>query len=278
MAEAASAPNSSSDSLAHKSGFFRVPGLFVRLSTKGLLDSESIWSPTSPLDSKVFSVLGSTIVSSPRSPGPYWPQPKRLDLDCNRVGLRLVGSLNDESITASGSSRKLLLGPEMRVNVPSSKTHLHVEENSLQAPVNPCYELNQQESVLELTLSEPIDQYMPNSPHFPSSNSQPMLDDASDGFICNQSMNEITQSEEYTCVISRGPDPKTTHIFAIVVCCSCNEKLSEGKDIYIYLGEKAFCSPECREIFIMEEEPMRDTLSSSKPNYRGDCVFEPINN
>lgn len=273
MAEAASAPNSSSDSLAHKSGFFRVPGLFVRLSTKGLLDSESIWSPTSPLDSKVFSVLGSTIVSSPRSPGPYWPQPKRLDLDCNRVGLRLVGSLNDESITASGSSRKLLLGPEMRVNVPSSKTHLHVEENSLQAPVNPCYELNQQESVLELTLSEPIDQYMPNSPHFPSSNSQPMLDDASDGFICNQSMNEITQSEEYTCVISRGPDPKTTHIFRdrvletrtncspvedvegspfvaepsqdlpiykfcddiFSVCCSCNEKLSEGKDIYIYL-------------------------------------------
>jgi len=37
-------------------GFFRVPGLFVRLSSKGgvsnAVDADSVWSPTSPLDFK----------------------------------------------------------------------------------------------------------------------------------------------------------------------------------------------------------------------------------
>jgi hypothetical protein len=85
-------------------------------------------------------------------------------------------------------------------------------------------------------------------------------------------------SEDYTCIISHGPDPKTTHIFdncivetylclsdnhyhhstkdninqvkkkkIFLSCChTCNKNLEQSNDIYIYRGEKAFCSQECR--------------------------------
>ncbi|TYH93895.1 hypothetical protein ES332_A12G004500v1 [Gossypium tomentosum] len=78
-------------------------------------------------------------------------------------------------------------------------------------------------------------------------------------------------SEDYTCVISHGPNPKTTHIFhdCVVECCcsisntqpksapsesnnflsfchTCKKNLRQKIDIYIYRGDKAFCSQECR--------------------------------
>lgn len=98
-------------------------------------------------------------------------------------------------------------------------------------------------------------------------------------------------SEDYTRVISYGPNPKTTHIFDDCVvesccgvvrfsesrkddnfvnqsmgnydpcdgflscCCGCRKNLEQGCDIYMYRGEMAFCSDECRcKEMIMEEE------------------------
>nr|XP_043610984.1 FCS-Like Zinc finger 8-like [Erigeron canadensis] len=98
------------------------------------------------------------------------------------------------------------------------------------------------------------------------------------------SLKEMELSEEYTRVISHGPNPKTTHIYDNCVvdcgcgvvgspeskkpgpklssnpnlkpkplcddflsfCHTCNKNLEEGNDIFIYRGEKAFCSEECR--------------------------------
>ncbi|OIW05007.1 hypothetical protein TanjilG_06419 [Lupinus angustifolius] len=87
------------------------------------------------------------------------------------------------------------------------------------------------------------------------------------------SMSEMELSEEYTCVISHhGPNKKTTHIFNNCIveenyshfsvpknshlyaisesflsfCYTCKKHLDQTKDIFIYRGEKAFCSPECR--------------------------------
>lgn len=67
---------------------------------------------------------------------------------------------------------------------------------------------------------------------------------------------EIELSEEYTCVISHGPYPKTTRIFYDCVvenrsdgflsfCYGCKKKLGPGVDVYIY-RDKSFCSNECR--------------------------------
>lgn len=104
------------------------------------------------------------------------------------------------------------------------------------------------------------------------------------------SAGEMELSENYTCVITHGPNPKTTHIFddcIIESCCgvvgfsasskkengfaidqslsypsesflsfcyNCKKNLGQGKDIYMYRGDKAFCSSECRFKEIMSEE------------------------
>ncbi|XP_023773017.1 FCS-Like Zinc finger 8 [Lactuca sativa] len=81
------------------------------------------------------------------------------------------------------------------------------------------------------------------------------------------SLSEMELSEEYTRVISHGPNPKTTHIYDNCVvesrcgirvgsevplesfvsfCNTCKKNLEEGSDIFMYRGEKAFCSEECR--------------------------------
>ncbi|KAK3157600.1 hypothetical protein QOZ80_2AG0124890 [Eleusine coracana subsp. coracana] len=72
------------------------------------------------------------------------------------------------------------------------------------------------------------------------------------------SPDEIEESEDYTCVIARGPNPGTVHIFDHHVgvdsggeeflrwCHGCSKDLGQGKDIFMYRGEMAFCSHECR--------------------------------
>ncbi|KAG6472238.1 FCS-Like Zinc finger 15-like [Zingiber officinale] len=48
-------------------------------------------------------------------------------------------------------------------------------------------------------------------------------------------------------------------------CYMCQEKLQQGKDIYMYKGDRAFCSEECRrrQIFMDEESVRRDQCSIS---------------
>uniref|UniRef100_J3KX03 FLZ-type domain-containing protein n=2 Tax=Oryza brachyantha TaxID=4533 RepID=J3KX03_ORYBR len=123
-------------------------------------------------------------------------------------------------------------------------------------------------------------------------------------FIGSVSASEIEQSEDYTCIIARGPNPKTTHIFGGCIlepqtvdagaatamevteaaaesywvvkcatgagagddflssCFTCKKKL-EGNDIYIYRGEKAFCSATCRDQEILIEEEAENTTTTT---------------
>lgn len=95
------------------------------------------------------------------------------------------------------------------------------------------------------------------------------------------STTEIELSEEYTRIIAHGASPRTIHIYDDCVlescngvlglselqkqlslptkvrsisglenflsfCSTCKKRLDHGKDIYIYRGEKGFCSHECR--------------------------------
>ncbi|KAL4642996.1 hypothetical protein ACB092_02G060400 [Castanea dentata] len=53
-------------------------------------------------------------------------------------------------------------------------------------------------------------------------------------------------------------------------CFLCNQKLLPGKDIYMYKGDRAFCSVECRcrQIFMDEEESLHKdhcSLAAMKP-------------
>ncbi|KAF3456248.1 hypothetical protein FNV43_RR00898 [Rhamnella rubrinervis] len=54
-------------------------------------------------------------------------------------------------------------------------------------------------------------------------------------------------------------------------CFLCNQKLLPGNDIYMYKGDRAFCSVECRyrQIFMDEEETIRKencSLAAIKPS------------
>ncbi|XP_057957702.1 FCS-Like Zinc finger 6 [Malania oleifera] len=56
-------------------------------------------------------------------------------------------------------------------------------------------------------------------------------------------------------------------------CFLCKQKLLPGKDIYMYKGDRAFCSVECRyrQIFMDEEESARISdncgLAAMKPSF-----------
>ncbi|XP_031473281.1 FCS-Like Zinc finger 8-like isoform X2 [Nymphaea colorata] len=118
---------------------------------------------------------------------------------------------------------------------------------------------------------------------------------------CALSASEIELSEDYTCVITHGPNPKTKHIYGdyileencmfeipagskpdkmnsdvtspdcqsfllddfLSICFACKKNLVQGEDIYI--GDKAFCSSECRAREMIMDEGMEDTLETSPP-------------
>ncbi|XP_043726294.1 FCS-Like Zinc finger 10-like [Telopea speciosissima] len=126
-------------------------------------------------------------------------------------------------------------------------------------------------------------------------------------FMGSLSAREIEESEDYTCVISHGANPRKTHIFGDCIlechgndlgickkeekeielslevkcsdgsvsypsdgflsyCYTCKKKLEQGKDIYMYRGEKAFCSSTCRLQEIFVEEEMEKTVDNSSEN------------
>ncbi|CAL4947747.1 unnamed protein product [Urochloa decumbens] len=213
-------------------GLFRVPGLFVRLSTttKGAaaasnaVDRDSVWSPTSPLDLK-------SLRSSPP-----------------RVGLGLV-----DALTAADDGG-------------CSVHHLGCRSSFLDS-IRPFLELALPKAACRKAAS------------FAAA--------AAAGEV-----GEYADCEEYTCVISRGANPRTTHILAGETlevrgegevgsgggcrkaifsiepfseqqpptsslatsgrCRCCMKRLPEKMDIFMYLG-KAFCSNECRKGYIEEE-------------------------
>ncbi|CAH8281806.1 unnamed protein product [Eruca vesicaria subsp. sativa] len=240
-------------------------------NSKSLSDYETAWSPTSPLEFRLF--LGnpfggsSSLRSISRMQQRSW--------DSGKVGLSIVDSLDDHH---TDSSRILLPSPDsknlifgslmMRTgnNNPFAKSPMVKDAGDISVNNNDtCQVINQTQGS---SLNEDIE-------------------------------SNIENSEDYTCVISHGPNPKTTHIYGSQVlelrehneiekgicedkkesifviapldltsiadelppndylsfCSFCSKKLGMGKDIYMYRGYKAFCSSECRaEVILLDEE------------------------
>ncbi|KAL2346820.1 hypothetical protein Fmac_000820 [Flemingia macrophylla] len=363
---------------------FNVPCLFVGLGPKGVLDSDSVRSPTSPLDARVLSNLGNP-VRKPRS-SPH--EGHQRSWDCCKVGLGIVGSLEDCSrfsgkILQSPESKRISLSPQMMIKPPNCHIHVDSLEASKFLPKDFCktlypqngsvihkgesnsivlFEIGESGSEHELfgrTRSCSLDSCSPlkalsglatsfsdsdtdnpamkgvniqlsSPPHFigGSHTVSPAKLNSTTGSLCSSnefikslSASDIELSEDYTCVISHGPNPKTTHIFGdrifethsnafkdhfkkeekekganslgtglgcsnpypssdfLSFCYHCNKKLEEGKDIYIYGGEKAFCSLTCRAMEIMVDEELEKSNTtppcenSPKPKL-GEQLFE----
>jgi hypothetical protein len=281
------------------SSLFSIPGFIVGLGTKCLSDSDSVRSPTSPLDLKVLSNLSNPFgLRSPRTKSQSGHQKK---WDCNKVGFGIVDSLVNEgkpSVGVLDSPRRsnVIFGAHVKTSIHNTSKHYlephnsSVKSNSL--PKNYIFSSLPKTRTLYPQLggtnvdfgneggpleSEPTisitsclaDSTMPSSLHvcltqtlslsstnFCSENktttmsSGPVISHGSEvgNSLGNKpsslpisigsnhelpgslSARDIELSEDYTCIISHGPNPKTTHIFGdCVLDCHTNELANFGK-------------------------------------------------
>ncbi|KAK4407154.1 FCS-Like Zinc finger 8 [Sesamum angolense] len=256
------------------SSFLGSPRFFNGFLAKSLSDAEtSVMSPTSILDTKNSSSFVNpfayeTLLSKPPTPSPETnnstnkPEPQAM-------GLALIDSIiqeNDDDGNCRNLSkpvnRMVLFGSKLKVQIPAINPQSSL--SPAESPKSPA------DFGIKTRNSQVLSPLTGNSP-------------AKD-FSRQLSLKEMELSEEYTCVISHGPNPRTTHIFdgcIVESCCgddakesdhnknrgltsfetdvstspsanflsfchNCKDILGQGKDIYMYRGEKAFCSHECR--------------------------------
>ncbi|KAK8581233.1 hypothetical protein V6N13_144272 [Hibiscus sabdariffa] len=321
------------------SSLFNIPGFLVGFSTKGPSDYDSVRSPTSPLDLRVFANFSNPFgVRSPRSPSQSGCQKK---WDCSKIGLGIVNLLADD-IKSDGEDldspkrKNIIFGPQVKTKFPCSSRYSHeflgnsMKSNSLPRNYIISQLFQSGKSNTKPTVSslgfgnEEVQAEHKPDPGFPpsfisstenlnlssrsfysengtvSTNSSPLPIvrplQVDNSLVCKPSSlpilfshsmvslsaHEIELSEDYTCIISHGPNPKTTHVFGdCILECHNNELTifdkkaepgtkvpSPGKDedIYIYRGEKAFCSLDCRSKEIFAEEEMEKTCNNSSNN------------
>nr|KYP46916.1 hypothetical protein KK1_031487 [Cajanus cajan] len=273
---------------------FHTSGSRLGIGAKGLPDSESVWSPTSPLDCRLFSNLSNPF--SVKSPRPLFQTGHKKQFDGSKVGLGIISSLvneielNKEIIIGKFQRKSIIFGPQVKTAILkfSNNNHeslaLYLKSNSL--PKNyvislPSETKKNTSTLMSLPPATSRGSQVDNSLKI-KSNSLPISIDFSKGCIGSLSAREIELSEDYTCIISHGPNPKRTHIFGDCIlechnndftefskkeepevpafsevsspypsdnvlsfCYSCNKKLVKEEDIYRYRGGKAFCSFDC---------------------------------
>lgn len=241
--------------------FFDSPR-FKAFTSKAFPDTESLKSPTSILDNKPFFPFGNPFAldrNHPKSSKPFSPnnthtspansEPKGIALAIVDTFLNKNQTENKSCCEAS-NKKKVLFGTELRVQIPP------ILPPSLVSPTTSPTDFGIKTRNSHLT------------PAFASPNYGIHMKDSPRVFNGCLPVREMELSEDYTCVISHGPNPRTTHIFDNCVvenycsvldnkpkpapesflsfCHTCKKNLQQKIDIYIYRGEKAFCSQECR--------------------------------
>ena len=250
------------------SSFFSSPRLFTNFTSKGgFHETETMMSPTSILDSKPFSGFKNPFWSetnSPSTPGGgehkrYWDK-----LDSKGVGLGLVDALVDEEkhgeITSKPETRMVVFGSQLKVQIP---------------PLPPATTLFPSESPKSRAdfCIKAMDSQLGSSSgslsHSPVGKSTSNSHRVFNGCLSASELELMELSEDYTRVISHGPNPRTTHIFGNYIiesscfgagcsassakengsladhtrypsesflsfCFHCKKNLGQGKDIYMY--------------------------------------------
>ncbi|KAK4750119.1 hypothetical protein SAY87_027568 [Trapa incisa] len=243
---------------------FSLPRLFTAFNPSS--DNEPVISPTSILESKPFSRLKASFWSETSTPRTA-PEPDNKMLVVGSLGLVEVLEDDEPPLDGSNPSKMVLFGSQLRIQVPSLPAS-HALPSSLDSPRSPT------DFGIKTRNSQPLS---------PSPLKQPTFilpTNTAVSYPGPMSVSEIAEmelSEDYTCVTLYGPNPKTVHIFGdcIVKSCSgddqfssppkpptsflsscqlCKKSLGPGNDIYMYRGEMAFCSSECRYEEMLKEE------------------------
>ncbi|CAJ1955194.1 unnamed protein product [Sphenostylis stenocarpa] len=273
---------------------FYNSGSRLGIGAKGLPDSESVWSPTSPLDCRLFSNLRNPL--SVKSCRPSVQTGHKKQFDDSKVGLGIISSLVDETklnndIFGKFKRKSIIFGPQVKTSILKfSNNHEflspYLKSNSL--PKNYVISLpsetktpksevenvdnvsgknddNWESEAFERTMTSLSCSFKPSSlidsnqnsnlgmnelclgntstlrslpsvtsrdSHVDSclnikSNSLPISIDFSKGCLGSLSAREIELSEDYTCIISHGPNPKRTHIFGDCILECHNNDFTE---------------------------------------------------
>lgn len=243
----------------------------------------SVTSPTSILENKPFCAAVRNFISDGKSRArSNTSSVTKLHpwdgVDSKIVGLGIVESLSNgktDTQSSNPESRMVLFGSRLKVQIPS--TSRNCDSHSLVE-----YGVKNKSSQLAMALLSPARSCF--SAASPTAKSSPPV-------LC-LSPSEMKLSEDYTRVTSHGPNPKTIHIFDtcngfdtltteisfsvhgqsgypsddfLTFCQSCRKKLGQGKDIFMYRGEKAFCSHECRNREMLADDEMEDVTNCGPP-------------
>lgn len=224
MAEADPDSSDTSDlkPISSSAPLFSIPRFFVAK------DSDAAGrSPTSPLD---FSLFGGLF--SPRSPpaaaaaAPLSSPRFRNRWAFDKVGLSLLSSSvgeEEERGHEEGLFNNIVLAPQIKPRLFGSC----VKSNSL--PKNyaaPSMSSDAAEDPLPCdSITGVVEEH--DSPR--RSSSSPVDIISSQAYSRSLSAREMALSEDYTCIISHGPNPKTTHIFGDCIL-DCDPKELGSKD------------------------------------------------
>ncbi|TVU17179.1 hypothetical protein EJB05_33196 [Eragrostis curvula] len=231
---------------------FAVPRLLVGLKcAPSDCDSPAARSPTSPLDLRPFAALGGSLLRSPRSPRSW---------DSHRVGLGGIVDTLAEPAAADATKNRRLLGPQMR---PSSfKLPQRLAKPATSQPrdcAHPSPELGKGETTttdagaggMPVPCSRSYEElksgpeaaapggaqlgaagsHSADLDKFPAPGSLPASIGGPRRYIGSVSATEVEQSEDYTCIIAHGPNPKTTRIYGdcilepVTVCVPDGESM-----------------------------------------------------
>ena len=202
---------SSSSSSATPPAAFPSPRPFMALPQAGFLDGaegpSSSMSPTSILETKHFCCSALPPFLSERSLSRAHmeiaaPEPAS-------VGLADVLREHNNANTVGGG--KVVFGSQLRIQVPSGRA---VELVS--SPI----EFGVKNRDAQLAVMSPARRFLPEVVSSPTARV----------FAGGVAPAEMAMSEDYTCVISRGPNPRTRHIFDDCIVESCGDVLVEKMD------------------------------------------------
>lgn len=231
--------------------FFGSPK-FKAFTKRDFFENDGLVSPTSILDTKPFSPLSNLFSYSMNQatiapkifPGNKhsWER-----TEAKGISLVLIDPISNEKTTIKDNlpkscNRKVVLGTKLRVQIPSLLSYSPTD----QSPKSPAeFGVKTRNSYVSAG---------------GSANSCSQTKDISPKAITGSwvSVSDVENSEDYTCVISHGPVPRTTHIFENCIvesyyslsdhksnsspdhsnflsfCYTCKKNLEQKIDIYIY--------------------------------------------
>ncbi|VAH15171.1 unnamed protein product [Triticum turgidum subsp. durum] len=217
--------------------FFAVPRLLVGLAAakRGTPDCDSTArSPKSPLEHRAFPALGGSLLGSPRSPRSW---------DSQRVGL---GGLVDTLAEPAADAKNRLLGFQMRPtklqclaksytslpkDMPKDCGHAQPELGEVEVAGAggmsvPCTRFygdvkSGPEVIVSSGAQLGFSNHSVDRAKFPASGSLPVSIGGPRRYIGSVSAMEVEQSEDYTCIIAHGSNPKTTRIFGDCILEPC---------------------------------------------------------